>query len=175
MKIVKINSKKRPLSKGIYGKYFHISQRTGVKVLGRGYKKMESIFKRYKTLADAEVESLILKKAEKSKISPRGAKAVIVQYNGLFYPAIKMQHIHGKTLYQIDPYLDLNNHYVTKKGKHLPNQKSSYKLGKYLRDCLKKVGIINRDLHLNNVIINNQGIVKVIDFSPEWIQTNISF
>lgn len=175
MQIIRLSSKKQPISKGLYGKYFQISKRIGVKVLGRGYKKMDSIFRQYKTLEDAEIESLILKKAEKSKISPRGAKSVIVLHNGLFYPAIKMQHINGKTLYQIDPFLNLNNHYVTKKGKILKNKKSSYKLGKYLRDCLKKVGIINRDIHLNNVIINNQGLVKVIDFSPDWVRASISF
>lgn len=172
MKIINISSKKQPISKGIYGKYFQISKRNGVKILGRGYKKIDSIFKKYKTLADAELESMILKKAERSKISPKRAQAVIVKYKNLYYPAIKMQHIYGKTLYQIDPYLDLNNHYVTKQGRFSAN--GQFKLGKFVRDCLKRVGIINKDLHLNNVIINNQGKVKVIDFSPEWIQASIS-
>ena len=170
MQIIRIPSNKKPLGKGLYGKYFQVSARKGIKILGRGYKSIDMLFTKYHKVEEAELEALILKKAEKSKISPRGAKPVIVRYKGLFHSAIQMQHINGKTLCQIDPHLGLNDYFVTRSGK-ITRSRQSESLGRFVKRRLMNRGLVNRDLHLNNVIINRQGKVKVIDFSPEWIKT----
>lgn len=169
MEFIKISSNKKPISKGVYGRYFKISSRIGIKILGKGYKKFSSVFKKY-ILNNAHLESMLLKKAELSGISPKFAKAIIVSYQGLFYPGIKMEHINGKTLFEIDPYFDIKKNYVNKNGKLLKeHSKNSTKVSLYLNNKLKKFGIKNRDIHLNNIIISKSGKIKIIDFSPEWI------
>lgn len=169
MEFIKIASNKKPISKGLYGKYFKLSNKLGVKILGRGFKKIINVFKKY-GLNDAYLESLILNKATLSGISPKYSKVVVVSHKGLFYPGIKMEHINGKTLYQIDPYFNIEKNYVNKKGFLLKeNVKKSIKLSLFLKEKLKKAGIKNRDIHLNNIIVSKSGKVKVIDFSPEWI------
>lgn len=171
MEFLKIASNKKPISKGVYGRYFKISNKIGVKILGRGFKKIRSLLKKIQ-INDAYLESLILKKAEVSGISPKYSKTVIVSYKGMFYPGIKMEHISGKTLYQIDPYFDLRTNFVNKQGKllkHESKSRKSIKLSHFLKQKLEKVGMKNKDIHLNNIIISKSGKVKMIDFSPEWI------
>lgn len=164
--MITINSRKKPLSSGTYGRYFRLSRTRGVKVLGFGYKKIETMFSRFKTLDLVEKEIELLQKAQKSNLSPKYAKLVVVKYKGKFYPAIKMQHIGGKIVYDIDKYIKLSKLFVNKYGKRSDHGLS---VKKFILNKLKKAGITHKDLHCGNVMINSRREIKVIDFTPEWI------
>jgi len=168
MKTIRISKNKKPLSSGLFGKYFRISKNRGVKVFGKGHRKIETIFSRPKTYLSAQKECELLKKAEKSKISPKFAQLVIVIYRKKFYPAIKMQHFGGDILYNHDRYLKPSYAYVNRFGEIKKNK--TIKMKSFILNKLKKAKIVHIDLHSANVMVNSQGKVRVIDFSPEWIK-----
>src|SRR5690606_36961917 len=113
----KIHAKKEPLGKGAYGKYFQVSKRKGIKILGRGHNGIESLLQNLDRIGDALYEAYFLKKVADLKISPKWAKPVYVEYRGKFYVGIKMEHINGETLYKSGPYRDFRNYHVDKEGK----------------------------------------------------------
>ena len=82
--------KHRLIGEAAYGKYFRLNSKKGVKIFKSwGYSKPESAIKR---MGVATQEALNLKKAEKSKLTPKLYKVCIAQVGKQYYPAIVMQH-----------------------------------------------------------------------------------
>lgn len=158
--------KKRDLKgSGVFGKYFQLSSKLGIKIIGRGMKSKKNLLKS-KNIFLAAKEATYLKLAEKSGISPKVHDVVIARYKGKYYPGILMQHIKGKTVYNYDPTIDFkvtNHGVISSRGTKRP-------IG-FVKSKLKKCKIVHKDAHYNNMIVNKSSI-KVIDFSPEQIRFN---
>lgn len=148
---------------GVFGKYFQITNKLGIKIIGRGMKSKKNLLKSKKVFLIAK-EATYLKLAEKSGISPKVHDVVIARYKGKYYPGILMQHIKGKTAYNYDPYGEFK---VTKAGV-ISTRGTKRPIG-FVKSKLKQCKIIHKDAHYNNMIVNKSSI-KVIDFSPDEIR-----
>lgn len=169
---LKLPNRSKSLGKGVYGLYFKISQKRGVKLIGRGWKSLNRLLKS-SNWQKAIKETLILNFLEDSGLTPKNPKLAVVQYKNKFYPGVEMEHISGKTLDSHnsnisfdDVYIDNDKKFYTKKNK---TQKSK-KAIRVVEKIFKKYKIKHRDLHDNNVMVTYNKKIKIIDFSPDQIK-----
>lgn len=159
------------LAKGRYGMYFQVSKIIGYKVLGKGFKTIFDM-RQNSLWTQAVLEYSYYMMAKKSCITPKNIKLVTVYYNGKYYPGIKMSHIDGIPLTEVD-----NWKMGTLKGNTLTIPKGAKKknltdnkIKKYFQEMLrKKTGLIHHDLHTNNILMTKTGKLYIIDFSPDHI------
>lgn len=172
--IYKIHGNKKPLGKGLYGRYFRFSKNSGIKVIGRGYSRLEKLAEQMTLIEDAKFETMLLKKVSSLKISPRWANFIIVSYKGRYYAGIKMQHIHGDTLYNLNPYLEPYQYFVDRLGRIVEKHLSSFTLRQYVSKRFSLKGVKNTDLHLNNILMTPKGFIKIVDFSRDRIKYKLN-
>ncbi len=163
-KMLYLNQKKL-IGKGLFGKYFQLSKNKGVKIFGRGFLSKERVINS-KQMTNAIKEASLLKISEKSNLSPKFYSVTIAKYKNKFYPAIVMQHINGTNAIEL---WEKHGSFSIKKGK-LSLSPKGQEPAKFAKKVLLKNKINHKDLHYNNIIVTKKNNIKVIDFSPSWVQ-----
>lgn len=182
----KSNVVDKKIGQGKYGKVFTLknNKKRVVKLLGKGFNKTtyknleklalnnfqgtESEVNCASALLDAFIESFNLMKAEKSKITPKFFDLYLVRYNGKLYPAIEMEKIEGNSLIKIIKY-SKKDIFLDKDGTIRLGKKNDTLQYKPVIKKFKKLNIKHKDIHLGNILVNNKGEYKIIDFSAPFI------
>ncbi len=139
---------------GAFGTYYKLSPRRGVKVLDAAYDTIKEA-KQSVTYRAAKEEAWLLKKAYKSKITPKCYGIKIVEVDGYYSVGIVMTHMGDLTLSEF---------MRTRKAKKFYHRNIEGELLKKL----DKVGITHCDLHNHNIMVRGNKFYA-IDFSPENI------
>jgi tRNA A-37 threonylcarbamoyl transferase component Bud32 len=138
-------------SSGSYGDYYRISPRMGVKFLRRGRKhhdkeKFLQSFRYLELVKEAE----ILKKASAlSNLVPKYYGVIVFQHNEMWYAGLVQEHISGRNLADVEEDTDDAIDEVIER--------------------LEGKGIYYTDHNPGNFIRRQGGHIRVIDFSPEWV------
>jgi len=159
--------------KGAFSKYYIKSPRVGLKVIvacgsfgiyGRAHPKIDStklLCKSHLWRSAKEEFKLLTKAYNKCSLFPKPYELCVAKIGKYVYPAIKMEHINGPSLY---------------KAKGIKSYQKD-DLVEDLEDYLRTLGIYHDDLHDNNIIVASQRNFKVklrpIDCSPEFISLTL--
>lgn len=158
--IFNLNSELYCQKKGAYAYYIKISSKVGLKIL-KTKQPIESISELKQTGAwkGAVKEFNLLKLLAKSKLCPE-PKQLMVCYcvkTKTYLPGIQMEHIKGKPL--SFHYYKAPEHLYVFKNK--PYQASQLQI--ILQKAIESYGVVHRDLHYGNIIIEPSGSIRVID------------
>lgn len=147
--------------KGAYSYYIKISPKVGLKIL-KTKKPVQSINELKQTGAwkGAVKEFNLLKVLAQSKLCPEPKEMVICYClkTKSYLPGIQMEHIKGKPL-SFHYFKSPNHQYVFKNQPYKASQ-----LQELLKKTIESYGIVHRDLHYGNILIEPSGQVRVIDF-----------
>ena len=153
---------------GAYSVYFRKGS-IGIKVVHGGLSTTrvggsESIttLRRSRVWKEAIKEYKILKQVQPSGITPIPFCVKPVRVGNVYFPAIFMEHIRGKSL------CEFKYQAFTQ-----PQRQTIKKLLEKCKKRLLKYGIINKDIGDSNIIVTaHDGDVmlafKIIEFTPEW-------
>jgi len=137
---VKILKKTQLKGKGLYGIYFRTSSTEGVKIFkNKGYHSIKNIIN---NLYSDSIQDII-KEATIGKIAGSTKRLGYFKYRNRYYLGIVQRHM-GTPLDR------------TVRIKEL----------KRVRARLRKKKVVHSDLHGNNIVKNNQGQLRAIDFDP---------
>jgi hypothetical protein len=179
--------KNKFIAGGACGDYFRLNARVGVKVL-----KLYVDYYRYDTYTYSKKwayenlfltseEARNLKKAEKTKLTPKFLGYAIVKKDGKYRPAILMSHL--ESYMTLENFLQFNE-YVAHKWNEIPfkrhvkfskklnmdHVKSSGDFYDHVSELLKKrAKIRHKDLHYQNVMLKLSGnevtSIRIVDWS----------
>lgn len=149
---------RKNFSGGTFGGYYKYSKNIGIKVLySNGHKTIISL-KNSRVWRRATKENTLLKKCKKRYgFIPNGFGVFPIKIGKYYYPGICMEHIHGKTLYDIAPKADHSQLIIS------------------IDKALRKQGIYHDDLHKGNIILSND-CYYIIDFTYDliWLSTGFN-
>ena len=127
---------------GIYGTYYQISPRRGVKR-----------FDVFTDIEEANKEADFLNRAHEYNLAPKCFGVIKVIYNKHEYIGILVQHINGVSLHESN--LSLPFQYIVRDA---------------LEAALRSIGIDNTDLWGANILVTKTQKVYAVDFSPEYCE-----
>lgn len=167
MKVVNV-SNKRCVGSGVFGQYYKLSKYKGIKILTMyASRKLNSAII---DLTHASDEAMAIKKAQKSKMTPKLYTVCVAQKGKYFYPAIMMEHLHGYVeFYKVlrrysDQELRFNKN--LKLGKVINAEHLYSLLRKRLSD---RVGGFHYDMHWNNVLVKHKNnminSIRIVDLA----------
>ena len=171
IKVISLSKNHKYIASGKFGSYFRLSKNRGLKMLSKGFMTKEEARKSY-FYQQAKKEVVLLQQAEPSGISPRYSELLIAKFQGLYFPAIKMEHVKGRTLESYNHKVSIEEMKVNvKTGKLIKRivsqkRKSAYS---FVNSLLLKQKIKHLDIHECNVLVEFNGKIRVIDFSPRWV------
>ncbi len=145
--IIQLPKTKHRAKKGVFGLYFKINSKVGVKVI-KFYSNWEGSEKySYKILMNrTRREAGFIRMANKKHIGPKLYAIKKVLIAGNLYPCIIMEHITG--IHSLSRYR---------------------KISLDISEKLKSIGLLHSDLHSGNVLFLKKGEYRVIDFGPNGV------
>lgn len=163
---------------GVYGSYFQISKRRGLKVITSDkveenpvHLSLEAL-KKSRIWKNAQSEFDFLKKVESTKLSPKAYKLLIAKdpISDNYYPAILMDHIEGevfnlteKSAFKVGSEVLHIDIWAHKRKAHQTNHRMPRVIQEKVLAKLHSCGVHHPDLHDDNVIVQGSNI-RVIDF-----------
>lgn len=162
---------RKPRAKGSFSAYYRLPRGKGVKVICDITKGAPSI-ERLMTSTDWRMalrEAKDIKKAQKSKHSPRCYGVKPVKRGRKWFPGIFVEHINGIRLGSL-------------KRSHLNKQQQKKwfpksKIAEHLFSVLEDFGVFCQDFHDQNIIVvvrkKKVKSIKWVDFSPDTIDWSI--
>lgn len=131
------------------------------------------MFSKKKFITDILKETMMLKLAQSSNVTPKRPKIQIFKKNNKFIIGIVMEHIEGRTFnskYPLPNEYTPDEYQCTKDGTILSKRKYHEDMpycDEYFSNKLKKYNVEYQDYNAWNVLITKDDKIKLVDFSPK--------
>lgn len=159
--LIKGNTYQTTKKHGAYSYYIKISSKLGIKILNRNQYicKTEKALKKSGLWKTAMREFNLLQELSQTGLTPNSYEVVVCKdlKTGNLYPGILMEHITGRGL-SFWYFKNKERKYLFRGQKYL-----AWNLQKKIHQFLLKKKVNHRDLHFGNILVNKDGVVRVID------------